>query len=731
MGLHFIPTKTPRLYDLSLSNFRSPADRNYEGARIRVPVKVSDSSPNYYETIEKVRRENEKRFPGATILIIPRFEEAGAQETILRLSSTDEEKVRAYMKATLPTELFPERERIASYLTSALKKTSKAVTPRPTEVNFRTVTAKNCLSFEEVKLNLQFQGVKLILGRNDDWDGASNGSGKTGLCQLLRVGLYGETSKGQTHDRLIRKGSPKDATCRVVVQYRNGHGDSCTILRGRRPSRLRYLVNGRERSSGIQGKSTGVSTQEAIEQSVGMTVQAFDHGIVIDQKLLQMANSFLTGTDKDRKELLGEFLHTERFQAASDILKRVQAGREREAQELADKIGLAERTVEEIERELQKVKENVAYQQMVERLAEVIKKMNLLQYKEGRLEEVQDSKVSVEGIFNTVRGELFNLEIKAEKTRVERNHLQDQMSRMRAHIGRRCPTCGTQMTKELADLQTKQMVGRFDILTRLLKAQTQEVKGKLLEVSQAEERQDAVNAALEEERAKWLRWQGLRRQREAIEKELKESPLKEMEEQLQQRLDAAAGALTCIKHALEGLQRETPMMEYCVRAFSRQGIVSYLFAQVTGPLNKAAEEYAEMFTGGVIQLRFSNKTELRSGEETDRFSVQVVNTQGGEERADQSRGEEQLAAFMCILALREIGPKANVLILDEPTEGLDPVNSRRFADGLEKLTDRIPGILLATHNELVKQRFRGHGALVVVKRDGVSRIRDWQEGERV
>ena len=200
------------------------------------------------------------------------------------------------------------------------------------------------------------------------------------------------------------------------------------------------------------------------------------------------------------------------------------------------------------------------------------------------------------------------------------------------------------------------------------------------------------------------------------------SPAVRLGKKIQKQIAEFQKRIVHFKAALEAICEHENFLEYCETVLSRKGLVNFLYEQVCGTLNQSARDYAEMFTGSVIQLRFSPITQRKSGEIVNEFSIEVVNTQGGESKTDQSRGEEQLAALMCVLCLRDIGPRSNLLILDEPTEGLDAVNSRRFADGLNGLQKKFPCILLATHNPDIKARFSEERQIRVVKKNRVAEV---------
>lgn len=61
-------------------------------------------------------------------------------------------------------------------------------------------------------------------------------------------------------------------------------------------------------------------------------------------------------------------------------------------------------------------------------------------------------------------------------------------------------------------------------------------------------------------------------------------------------------------------------------------------------------------------------------------------------------GELRLAGLIVAFAFREILVRYNLLILDEPSEGLDAENAAAFARGLRQVAERFHSIFLITHN---------------------------------
>ena len=89
------------------------------------------------------------------------------------------------------------------------------------------------------------------------------------------------------------------------------------------------------------------------------------------------------------------------------------------------------------------------------------------------------------------------------------------------------------------------------------------------------------------------------------------------------------------------------MMEYAKRAFHRSGIPLYLSVALCPLLNKAADEYSDIFTDGRLKVMFR----VDNGE----FIVDVINPAGSATVDGQSVGEAAMCgiivAFSCVKRL--------------------------------------------------------------------------------
>ena len=72
---------------------------------------------------------------------------------------------------------------------------------------------------------------------------------------------------------------------------------------------------------------------------------------------------------------------------------------------------------------------------------------------------------------------------------------------------------------------------------------------------------------------------------------------------------------------------------------------------------------------------------------------------------------------------KEAAPKTNLLVLDEPGDGLDAFNAAAFAAGIVRLRHKSGSIFLITHSDVIVQELAGEATVIdVVKEQGVSSI---------
>lgn len=162
-------------------------------------------------------------------------------------------------------------------------------------------------------------------------------------------------------------------------------------------------------------------------------------------------------------------------------------------------------------------------------------------------------------------------------------------------------------------------------------------------------------------------------------------------------------------------------------AYSNQGIKSFILDDITPFLNERANFYLGKLTSGRIEVVFSTKTKLKSGEEREKFSVDVINKDGGSKYNSNSGGERKRIDLAINMALQDLvanrsSKKINIAIFDEVFDTLDEKGVEGVVELLQEMSNSKSTILVVSHNEALKSYFTN--SITMVKTDGYSRIKE-------
>ena len=705
-GLSFLPSSIPGWYDPDWPGFHAP--EVWTGAKVRIHVRCRDGV-DYLHRIEAARERAERKYQGAEIYICPDFEEDGKTETpTIRFDDPDADKIREYVRETCPGNL--NGEKAAAYITKMVAGTSGQSLRTGLGVEFLWAKGKNFLGYKEVEMRFDNPGLFTVMAKNYDRGGISNGGGKTSLLQLIPVPLFGQTFKGQKHDKWARRNSVDRAS--VVLALRDSQNRIIKIRRKRRPSALELFVDREDQSAGMKPQDKD-GTQGQIEKVTGFTWQTLANAVYIDQTV---ARAFLSGRQSDRTAVLSRFQNLERFEKALKVVRKRRTalneaveGQKRDLAVLQEKIDGYKRTLsllvveskERVGEAKQALESASALMYMVEqRLAP---RINVLRLEMNALESKYNALITKLKVFEQRQTML--------RGRISHNRqLADE--REKASLLEECPTCKQHINKKellrMAALLRETVTAIEDTLAKLVA----EGKKVILESVVVDGERDALLVRSEklerrvrdasltvkhaENQYRYIR----QREHDSIARSsIKDKLIKLGEKKLQMETEAGK----TIRH--------DDMMAYCEKALSRDGIPAFLNALLCGPLNVAGEFYAETFCGKAVQVRF----EMQNGE----FVPQIINATGGESMRDQSDGEKALAGLIASFALREVAPKCNILILDEPGHGLDPIAAREFAVGLKTLKKKFKTIFVTTHNVHMLQEW-GDEQTILVTRKGTA-----------
>lgn len=170
-------------------------------------------------------------------------------------------------------------------------------------------------------------------------------------------------------------------------------------------------------------------------------------------------------------------------------------------------------------------------------------------------------------------------------------------------------------------------------------------------------------------------------------------------------------------------------LEECLKfwevAYSNQGIKSFILDDITPFLNRRVNRYLTKLAAGQIEAIFSTRTALKSGGESERFSLTITNQDGGEQYSSNSSGEKKRIDLAINLALQDLvasrsSKKINIAIFDEVFDALDENGIDSVVSLLQELSQEKSTILVVTHNEHLKSYFSN--CVTIVKENGFSYI---------
>lgn len=700
-----IHSKIPGWYDPNWPGFEESKPESWKGAKIRIKVPC-DGVQHVRELLEKARLEAAKKYIGAEIVTVPEFHDSARVEGKIRLGLPDEKKIGIYVQETLPDDLRDYESAIKKYLVEQLSLVG-GLSREHGELKFSGVRAKNFLSYRNLAVSFE-PGLCVVAGENKDWKGRSNGAGKSSYLQPIAVALFGQTFKGQKHDSWMRRGTDKKEDSFVKVWFQDAQGRSCQVNRPRQPkeSKLKLVVDGDVVESGNRPEST----QKLIEQVTGYTWETLANAIYIDQA---KSHLMLTGTESERKGFLARLQNLERFERAEKSVRDQKTDFERRYELHSDRLQSVLTEEKNLLDTISRAKRILAINASVSVSYKRVKGLFLL-----KKDELAAWEAKAERNTSILDKELAEIEkVDKEMTR-QLASVEERLDVLRTRLSKFkrmegvCPTCEQVIDEKAIELA----IPEIEMKIRGLEKQVEGFGG--LEWQRKTQKRE-----LENKKIRWLRNQKLAC--EVSDLQLKMEKLKFEWVQYKKQQELIDGLMKKVNQCRElsgdlgkkknKIGKWLKVLKYSQSVFQRNGLPASLNEQICPELNQAAAEYAELFAQREIQVRFAV-------DEEGRLDVKVINAHGGETVADQSEGEMKMASLITSFAVRSVAPKTNILILDEPGDGLDAISARSFARGLKQVTDRFGSILLTTHNPAILSELADAKLVVVRKENGISEV---------
>jgi len=190
-------------------------------------------------------------------------------------------------------------------------------------IQIKDLTVRNFMSVGNATQGINFdrQDLTLVLGENLDLggDGSRNGTGKTTIINALSYALYGQALSNIRKDNLVNKTNAKNML--VSLDFSVG-SQQYRIERGRKPNVLRFFVDAQEQTATDSAQGDSRETQEAIEQTLGLSHDMFKHILALNT----YTEPFLSLRANDQRtiieQLLGITMLSERAERIKELNRR-------------------------------------------------------------------------------------------------------------------------------------------------------------------------------------------------------------------------------------------------------------------------------------------------------------------------------------------------------------------------------------------------------------------------
>ena len=634
-------------------------------------------------------------------------------------------------------------------------------------MKFGRLVVDNFMSIEHAETHFNDRNLVLIQGKNEDADAfESNGAGKSTLfSEAPTWALFGETIRGKKGDAVINRKARRNT--RVSLEIIDDNGDVYEIVRHRKHHQHKNHVLLYRNGENVTSKSDS-DTNKAIEDLLQMDFLTFTNSIMFGQGVSRM---FAMSTDSEQKKILERMLQIDIFKAcqerAKQYLSHTQASvdkiqmemdylnKERSTlaqsiEELQKKEAELEQKITERIKELQEEKEELLSE--LENLddIEILQKdkkvmesaLKKVQQKLDSFKEYEESMADLLSDKKSLTRELDRIRKELDKKRVE---LEDILSGK--NIPKTCETCGQELPLEDTthiENHLKESMKKLEVEWQEKKDELAEVEGLLHKVytvlegkkpleEQKQQLQDSIRDIHIDIKHIENKCKSLSRAIEGIDKQIEEqeallgTTYTDLIESNIEKIKEIDNVLEIKEAELEDLQKDLHHYNFWVNAYGNQGIKSVLLDSVTPFLNKRANYYLSKLADSSIEVTFNTQVELKSGEKRDKFSVEVVNSNGDDDYQGSSNGEKRRIDIAINMALQDLvssrsNKRIDLIVYDEVYEGLDEIGCYKVMELLQEKAKIFGTVIVITHNEWLKQLFTK--TLTVTKRDGRTVVED-------
>jgi exonuclease SbcC len=263
----------------------------------------------------------------------------------------------------------------------------------------------NFQSYKELDINLADLKLTSIIGKYENNEEKSNGSGKSSLLDGIIFALYGKSRSG--NDDVIKRGTTQ---CKTELDFEILNS-KYTIIRERGDRSVLTLLKDEENVS-----ENIMATQEKINNILGLSYEMFIQTVFFQQN---KNDTFTTSSSAERKSNLREILNLTLYESCLSKCKEKRKGFDDQKNTIDGKIQFIKEKIDNFKNEEQNKK-----------LPDILKMKlmsqgKLLEYKEKQKEAellINEQKIKKETSLK-IKNEIEELNILLSKSILEKNNL--------------------------------------------------------------------------------------------------------------------------------------------------------------------------------------------------------------------------------------------------------------------------------------------------------------------
>lgn len=446
-------------------------------------------------------------------------------------------------------------------------------------------------------------------------------------------------------------------------------------------------------------------------------------------------------------------------------------------QELSDQLTKEQAELKKLQKQYEKAekdKENA--QKILDNKKKKLKNIEALQSEiveiKGEIKSLEQDIKREEKAVSNCESDIERCTVKSQKAQSKAESLMAEKAALDKDIGQPCPTCGQPMTAEAlepakAEYDEKIAEVLLDVsinndkITKLqgeivehqatMHANSMEIADsekqlkefqKLIDSSQnlvdekdeaEQELENAQNLYFDARSAVKIKTASIGQIEQRIadnednlnKRKAAKNPYDDIIQKYRKDLATAEQEIEDFRSSIQGKLDEKQCLEFWQTAYSNQGIKSLILDDITPFLNKRVNKYLQKLTSGHIEVKFSTQTTLKSGETREKFSIDILNRDGGSEYIANSGGEKKRIDLCINLALQDLvasrsTKRINIAIWDEALDALDEVGIEKVIGLLQELSEERSTILVVSHNPHLQAYFSN--TITVQKKGGYTTL---------